>query len=115
MELMNNMPEAEEQFNSAKDATLKQLAAERITKANIFWSFERLKKQGIDYDIREEMYNAIQNMTMADLKAFFDKNIKDGNYTVMVIGNKKDVDFNVLKKMGQVEEIDLDYLFYFKQ
>lgn len=115
MELMNNMPEAEEQFNSAKDATLKQIAAERITKANIFWSFERLKKQGIDYDIREEMYNAIQNMTMADLKAFFDENIKDGNYTVMVIGNKSDVDFNVLKKMGQVEEVDLDYLFNFKQ
>lgn len=115
MELMNNMPEAEEQFNSAKDATLKQIAAERITKANIFWSFERLKKQGIDYDIREEMYNAIQNMTMADLKAFFDENIQDGNYTVMVIGNKSDVDFNVLKKMGQVEEVNLDYLFNFKQ
>lgn len=115
MELMNDMPEAEEQFNSAKDATLKQIAAERITKANIFWSFERLKKQGIDYDIREEMYNAIQNMTMADLKAFFDENIKDGNYTVMVIGNKSDVDFNVLKKMGQVEEVNLDYLFNFKQ
>ena len=115
MELMNDMPEAEEQFNSAKDATLKQIAAERITKANIFWSFERLKKQGIDYDIREEMYNAIQNMTMADLKAFFDENIQDGNYTVMVIGNKSDVDFNVLKKMGQVEEVNLDYLFNFKQ
>lgn len=115
MELMNDMPEAEEQFNSAKDATLKQIAAERITKANIFWSFERLKKLGIDYDIREEMYNAIQNMTMADLKAFFDENIKDGNYTVMVIGNKSDVDFNVLKKMGQVEEVNLDYLFNFKQ
>lgn len=115
MELMNNMPEAKEQFNAAKDATLKQIAAERITKTNIFWSFERLKKQGIDYDIREEMYNAIQNLTMEDLKAFFDENIKDGNYTVMVIGNKKDVDFNVLKKMGQVEEIDLDYLFNFKQ
>ncbi len=115
MELMNNMPEAQEQFNNAKDATLKQIAAERITKTNIFWSFERLKKQGIDYDIREEMYNAIQNMTMEDLKTFFDENIKDCNYTVMVIGNKKDVDFNVLKKMGQVEEIDLDYLFNFKQ
>ncbi len=115
MELMNNMPEAQEQFNNAKDATLKQIAAERITKTNIFWSYERLKKQGIDYDIREEMYNTIQNMTMEDLKAFFDENIKDGNYTVMVIGNKNDVDLNVLRKMGTVEEIDLDYLFNFKQ
>ncbi|MCR9183059.1 MAG: insulinase family protein, partial [Flavobacteriaceae bacterium] len=115
MELMNNMPEAQEQFNNAKDATLKQIAAERITKTNIFWSYERLNRQGIDYDIREEMYNTIQDMTLADLKSFFDENIKDGNYTVMVIGNKNDVDMNVLRKMGTVEEIDLDYLFNFEK
>ena len=43
MELMTNMPEAEEQFNAAKEATLKKLAAQRITKSNIFWNYERFK------------------------------------------------------------------------
>jgi len=80
MNLMSNMPEAEEQFNAAKEATLKKLAAQRITKSNIFWNYERLQKLGINKDNREEMYNAIKNMTIEDLRNFFNKNIKGENY-----------------------------------
>ncbi|MDZ7612967.1 MAG: hypothetical protein U5K51_04080 [Flavobacteriaceae bacterium] len=53
--LMNDMPEATEQFQQAREATLKQIAAQRITKANIFWNYENLKKRGIDYDIRKDI------------------------------------------------------------
>lgn len=111
MDLMNNMPEAEKQFEAAKEATLKQIAAQRITKSNIFWSYERLQKLGIDNDNREAMYNTIKNMTMQDLKAFFDKNIKGESYNVMVIGNKKDLDVKSLQKLGKIKEMDIDYLF----
>ncbi len=111
MELMNNMPEAEKQFNAAKEATLKKLAAERITKSNIFWSYERLKKLGIDNDNREVMYNTIKGMTIEDLKAFFNKNIKGETYNVMVIGNKKDLNVKSLKKLGKIKELEVDYLF----
>ncbi|GAA4278821.1 M16 family metallopeptidase [Aquimarina mytili] len=115
MELMTNMPEAEQQFNQAKEATLKKIAADRITKANIFWSYEKLEKRGIDYDNREEMYNAIKGMTLADLKTFFDENIKGENYNVLVIGNKKDVNMKALSKLGVVKEMDIDYLFNYEK
>lgn len=111
LELMNDMPEAKQQFEQAKEATLKKLAAQRITKSNIFWSYEGLKRRGIDNDNREEMYNTIKNMTVEDLKAFFDKNVKGQSYNVMVIGNKKDLDVNSLKKLGKIKEMDVDYLF----
>ena len=114
MELMTEMPEAEKQFEAAKEAALKKIAAQRITKSSIFWSFERLKKLGIDNDHREAMYNAIQKMTMADLKNFFNENIKGEKYNIMVIGNKKDVDMNSLSKLGKVQEMDIDYLFNYK-
>ncbi len=115
MDLMTNMPEAEEQFNAAKESTLKKLAAQRITKSNIFWNYERLKKLGIDNDNREEIYNTIKNMTMEDLKTFFNENIKGETYNVMVIGNKKDIDFKALSKLGKVQEMDVDYLFNYEQ
>ncbi|MEY8848983.1 M16 family metallopeptidase [Psychroserpens sp. XS_ASV72] len=115
MELMSNMPEAEEQFNAAKEATLKKIAAERITKSNIFWSYERLKKLGIDNDNREAMYNTIKNMTMEDLRDFFNENIQGESYNVMVIGNKKDIDFDALGKLGKVQEMDVDYLFNYEK
>ena len=115
MELMSDMPESEEQFLSAKEATLKKLAAQRITKTNIFWNYERLQKLGIDNDNREEMYNAIKDMTIEDLREFFNKNIKGENYNVMVIGNKKDIDFRALRKLGKVQEMDIDYLFNYEK
>jgi len=115
MALMTTMPEAEEQFNAAKEATLKKLAAQRITKSNIFWTYERLKKRGIDNDNREVMYNAIKNMTMDDLREFFNTNISGESYNVMVIGNKKDIDFEALGKLGKVQEMDVDYLFNYEK
>lgn len=115
MDLMSNMPEAEEQFNAAKEAALKKIAAQRITKSNIFWTYEGLKKLGIDNDNREAMYNAIKDMTMEDLREFFNSNIKGENYNVMVIGNKKDIDFEALKKLGTIQEMDIDYLFNYEK
>ena len=111
MELMNDMPEAEKQFIAAKEATLKKLAAQRITKSNIFWTYERLQKLGIDNDNREAMYNTIKEMTIEDLKDFFNKNIKGESYNVMVIGNKKDLDVKSLQKLGNIKELEIDYLF----
>lgn len=115
MELMNDMPEAQEQFNQAKEATLKQIAAERITKSDIFWTYEGLKKRGITNDYREEMYQTIENMTFDDLKTFFNENIKGQDYNVAVMGNKKDLDFEALGKLGTVKELDIDYIFNYEK
>ncbi len=114
MLLMKDMPEVEEKFESSKKSALKKIAAQRITKSNIFWNYERLKRRGIDYDIRKDMYESIQNMTLQDLSSFFDQNVKEGKYTALVIGKKSDLDLNALKKMGDFKEMDIDYLFNYK-
>ncbi len=114
LSLMNDMPEAEAQFLAAKDAALKRIASQRITKSNIFWTYEGLKKRGLDYDNREEMYKEIQNMTFDDVNNFFTNNIKGQDYSVSVIGNKKDLDMKALEKLGEVHEMDIDYLFNYQ-
>ncbi|MGB0776645.1 MAG: M16 family metallopeptidase [Flavobacteriaceae bacterium] len=115
MQLMNDMPLNEQQFEAAKSSVLKKIAAERITKSQIFWSYESLKRRGIDYDNREEMYQTIQKMTMDDLSAFFQDNVAGSEYSTVVIGNKNDMDVESLKRLGKVEELDVDYLFNFKE
>jgi predicted Zn-dependent peptidase len=115
LDLMNNMPEAEDQFIAAKEAALKKIAAQRITKASVFWNYENLLKKGIDYDNREEMYNEIQKMTMEDLSNFFKNNVRGQDYSVSVIGNKNDVDLKALEKLGKVQVMDIDYLFNYKK
>jgi predicted Zn-dependent peptidase len=61
------------------------------------------------------MYETIQNMTMNDLKGFFDRNIKGESYNVMVIGNKKDLDVRSLQKLGKIKELEVDYLFNYEE
>lgn len=114
LNLMNNMPEAVQQFEAAKKATLKKIAAQRINKSNIFWTYQNLKDRGIENDNREEIYNEVKKMTMKDLAQFFTENIKGSEYTSLVIGNKKDMNMKALKKLGKVEELDIDYLFNYK-
>ncbi|WP_246865754.1 M16 family metallopeptidase [Croceivirga thetidis] len=114
LDLMNNMPEAEENFNSAKEATLNKMAAARTTKQDIFWSYERMKKRGISENNGEEIYNSVKDMELADLSSFFKENISGTEYNVMVVGNKNDLDINALEKLGKVKELDVDYLFNYE-
>jgi len=115
MEVMSEMPNVPDQFNNAKEATLKKIAAQRITKASIFWNYERLQKRGLDYDIRKDLYNNLKDMSLEDLNVFFDEKISGESYNIMVIGNKKDIDFKALSKLGEIEELDVDYLFNYEK
>jgi len=111
MELLNNMPEAQGQFEDAKLAALKKIETNRITKSSIFWTYFNNKKKGIDYDIRSDYYKVIGEMEMSDLKGFFEKNVKGRNFTYLVIGNRDEVDFDSLKKLGKVQELSLEDVF----
>ncbi|MDU8887113.1 insulinase family protein [Yeosuana sp. MJ-SS3] len=115
MEVMSSFPKIPEDFKNAKEATLKKIAAERITKANIFWNYERLQKRGLDYDIRRDLYKNLKDMSLEDMEAFFNDRIKGESYNIMVIGNKKDLDFNALSKLGEIQELDVDYLFNYEK
>ncbi len=111
LSLMSDMPRADLQFESAREAALKQIEANRITRQSIFWDYITARERGIDYDIREENYAALQKMTIDDMQAFFDKQIKDRTYTYCVIGNKNMVDLEVLEKLGPVKVLSLEDLF----
>ena len=111
MELMNNMPEVENQFQDSKMAALKKIETSRTKRSGLFWQYLAAKELGRDYDIKKEIYPIIKKLTLKDLKAFFDANIKDRKYTYLVIGNKKLVDIKVLKEMGDYQELTLEELF----
>lgn len=109
--LMNEMPRAELQFNMAKESLIKQLDSERIIKAQIFWTYLSNLDRGITYDIRKDVYDNVQNMTLDDLNAFFDQHIKGKTYTYLVLGKKGDVRLDLLEKIGPVKELTLEEIF----
>jgi zinc protease len=111
MELLNEMPMAEIQFNESKISALKKIESDRITKTQIYWQARMLEKGGLDYDIREIIYSETEGMSIDDLKAFFDKNIKNRRYVFCVIGKKSEMDMEALEKLGNLKELSLEELF----
>ena len=111
--LMEELPLYEAQFSNAKYATLKQLASGRITRTNIFFNHLRLKKLGIGYDLRKDMYREVAELSMEGLSDFYDKKIKPVRYNVAVIGKRENVNQRVLEEMGQFTELTLEEVFGF--
>jgi zinc protease len=109
--LLNDMPKIEKQFNNAKESSLKQMASTRIIKTNILFNQLNLKKLGFDYDTRSDIYKRIQNITLDNVNDFFNKEVKTKKYNTAIIGKKESLDFEALKKIGQIEEVTLEEIF----
>ncbi|MAY83115.1 MAG: peptidase M16 [Flavobacteriales bacterium] len=110
-ELLNDMPESEKSFELAKKAAIEKIRTERITKSSKLWNYESALKRGVDYDLRKDIYEQVPNMTMADLKAFHEEFIKNSDYNIMVIGDKKKLDMAALKSYGPVNYLSLEEVF----
>ncbi|NVN95683.1 MAG: insulinase family protein [Bacteroidetes bacterium] len=109
--LLNNMPESEKAFTLAKNGIIQKMRTDRITKSDILWQYESAKKLGVDYDLRKDVYAKVPNMTFNDVKTFHTKYIKDKKHTYLVLGDKKEIDFNVLKKYGKVKYLKMEDIF----
>lgn len=103
LKLMNDMPMAREQFEGAKTAALKVIASTRITKENIYWTWDANQRRGIDYDVRKTSYEQIPKISIEDMKAFFDKEVKGRAYHYAIIGKQSGMDLKVLEKLGPVK------------
>lgn len=111
LEIMNEMPKAEMQFNGARESIVKKMETEWITGEGIYWQYERAQNLGLDYDIRKDIYEQVQTMSMEQLNDFFNNYIKGNNYTIGVIGNAKTVNKDLLKKLGKYRELTLEEVF----
>ncbi|AZB22850.1 insulinase family protein [Kaistella haifensis] len=110
-ELMANLPQVPAQFENAKNAALKQIASGRINRTNIFFNQMNLKKLGIDYDLRKDMYAEIEKLTLADVTNFYNKEVKPMIYNTAIIGKKENLDMSAINKMGTFHEVTLEEIF----
>lgn len=111
MELINNMPEAENNFKASKEAIIQGMRSDRITKANILFNYEDARKLGLDYDIRKDIFKNVPDLTLAQMKTFEQNHLKNMKYTVLVVGKKENLDLKTLEKYGKITFLPLQDLF----
>jgi predicted Zn-dependent peptidase len=110
-ELLNDLPEVDANLENAKDAVIQKIRTERITKDRVLFNYEAAKRLGYDYDSRKDIYNSIEQFDMAALTDFHNSYMSGKDYTILVLGNKEDLDLKALREYGEVKFLTLEDVF----
>ena len=110
-DIINNMPESEAAFKLAKDGMIARMRTDRTIKMDVIWDYISAQYLGQNVDSRIKLYNDVQNMTLQDVIDYQNKWIKGRTYTYCILGDKKELDINALKKVGPVIELKQEDIF----
>ena len=61
--------------------------------------------------IRKDAYKNIQALTLEATNDFFNREVKTKKYNTAIVGKKENLDFEALKKLGDIEEVTLEEIF----
>jgi predicted Zn-dependent peptidase len=109
--ILNDMPRTERAFTAAKEGLRNQMETGRVTRADILFDYLAAQKQGLDHDIRSDIYGKLDRETLDDLQRFHDQYYKDKPYAYCVLGSKKRIDMKELGKYGRVVTLSLKDIF----
>ncbi len=109
--IIEAMPISEQQINQARLSLLKRIESERVTRTNIYKNYRNNLNLGATTDLRQPLYETMQQLQPNDLAAFHETYVKGRNYTLVVLGDKRHVDMSLLNQFGTVQEVTLEDIF----
>lgn len=113
--LLEDMPVSIPQMDFARQSIVKQLAADRLSRADLYWAWRSVQERGFKRDLRADRYEAMLQATPDQLMSYHQRFIKGRRYTWLVLGDRERVDFKYLRSIGKVKELTLDALFDFRE
>ena len=69
---------------------------------------EELRLRGFTTDPKINEYNTVNNISFEDMYGYYQKNIKDKPILITIYGDKSKIDFEKLRKIGDVIELTKD-------
>ena len=109
--ILDTLPQTQAAFELAKQATMKRIASQRITKANIIYSYLNAKDLGIDYDIRRKVYEQLPSLTLEDIVKFEQDNMARKPWRYLILGDEKNLDMKALEKIAPVKRVSTEDIF----
>ncbi len=110
-ELLTTLPESQKSVELARKGLRKNLASQRITGISIIYDYLTAQRLGRNYDIREKIYNDVENMDYTDLKKFYDNEISNKAYTYCILTGENTLDKKKLNSLGTVKQLSLEEIF----
>ena len=110
-ELLVDMPEKMEKFDTSKEALIMSNAAEYIAPRNIPSIVMSWVEQGYDHDHRIETTNIIKETSYDDIEKFYQDKVQNRPVIIMIAGNKRNVDMKALEKYGELRMVKFDEIY----
>ena len=110
-DIINNMPESEAAFAIAKESLITSLRTSRTVGEAVLQSYIDCRDLGLSEPLDRQVFEAVQNMTLEDVKAVQQQWVKDRKYTYAILGDIKDLDTKYLSTLGPVKTVSLEEIF----
>ena len=110
-DLLTTMPELPANLDLAKAQLKKDIQTERIGQDDIIYNYLNAKELGLTKDIRKEIYQNLDKITMNQVKAFHDKYLSKKPYTYVILASEKKLSKEELQKIGEFKKLTLEELF----
>jgi predicted Zn-dependent peptidase len=111
IDLLRNHDKSTEDFNRAKKSLENSYRTDYINFRNVLGTVEAWADLGLAQDPRPQNFMKLKTIRLSDLQKFIKNNIYSENFTFTVVGDKEKIDLNELKKLGDVEELNINTLF----
>ncbi|MEC5395470.1 M16 family metallopeptidase [Bergeyella sp. RCAD1439] len=110
-ELLTQMPELPTNLELSKASVKKDIQTERITQDGIIFRYLAAKELGLKNDIRKQVYDNVDKISIGELKKFHQLHFSGKPYTYAIVASEKNIDMEALKAIGEVKKISLEELF----
>ena len=110
-EIINEMPVSEAAFAIAKEGLLAQLRTQRYTGQNVLRYWQSLQDRGLDTDIRRDVFEKVQTMTLNDVVRYQQEAIKGRTYHTCVLGDPTQLDLEGLARKGRLVQLTPEEIF----
>jgi len=113
--IIEEMPLVPGKAEQARQSLLLRLESERITPSRIYWEARALKQLGFKHDLRRDLYHCLQASTPQRLADFQQQYVRGRAFKYLVLGSRKQMDWQFLESIGPVKELEMEEVFGFGQ
>jgi predicted Zn-dependent peptidase len=110
-ELLNEMPQSDNAFESAKSSILNGIETERVNDADIIFAYAAAQKLGLEKDVNQIIYEQVPNLTFKDIANFQKSHYTNKPFTYCIMGSKDKLAMKDLEKLGKVQVVTLEEIF----
>ena len=110
-ELLNQIPNVTENLNNARASIKKDIETARINQDNIIFNYLDAQRKGLNQDIREQTYSAVDKIDFNQIQQFHNQYLSKKPYTYCVLASEKKVSEKDMAKYGEVQKLSLKEIF----